>query len=269
MSDTSAVSSASSGACFSSQLRWASSQRAKASRTEASSELQPSHSPMPLPEPTGLTPIDPQDIQQQASISINGVRLTGEPGSVKYTAPYYLPESARSGMPRVLYSDPWPSMADVSAMHSHAQACLRHVREKASMGSGTRLSAIQVHEGINAAEEAAGRKAMLSSLAYTTRMLESLRAQRLVIGRKNPASDLQQGHPQYPYLYEALPEQAMYKKPPTIIAQLEAKARSKEVQQALKRVKRRKSPFGIHRPVATHSAYQHALAHEAMQKFLA
>jgi len=206
--------------------------------------------------------VEPQDHAQQASLTIGGRRLSGDPGTVKYTAPYYIPEKLRAGLPRVLYTDPWPSMVDMELMQHHAQTCLHFLRTAAA---GKPMSADQVHSQLNEQEVAAGHGPLLSSIAYTTSLLERLRSERLVAGSKNPASDLAPGYPNYPYLYHALPEQALHKKPPSVLAKMTAKRDAKAVDQALKRLRRGKSPYAIHRPVAQHSAFQYALAHEAVQ----
>lgn len=208
--------------------------------------------------------VDPSNHAQQSSLVVDNGRASGVPGSVRYTAPYYLPPDMRKGVPRVLYTDPWPSMLDREVMQEHAQACLQFLRE-AGAAQGKPMSAEALHAELNQREVEAGRQPMLPSMAYTTNVLERLREERLIAGGRNQASELSPGHPNYPYLYKALPEQALHKKPEGVLAKMAAKRDAQVLKRAMNRLRHGKTPYAIHRQVAHHSVFQYALAQEAVQ----
>lgn len=53
---------------------------------------------------------------------------------------------------------------------------------------------------------------------------------------------------------------------PAIVAARQEQRRAEAVAQALRRLRRGKPPFPIHRPRARLSSFQHALAHEAVMR---
>jgi hypothetical protein len=210
-----------------------------------------------------LVAIDPTSREQQLQISLDGKRLKGVPGSYKYTAPYLLPEELRQGVPRVLLADPWVSVQDRETVKSDLHRLLSFLRQRMDQP----MLAYTILQEFNKQAAASGQP-RLPGTGYTRRLLEQLRNNRFIIGKKNPNSPRPLGHPDYSYLYTALPYQADYKGPPSRIAPMLEKKRQDWVKLGLARVRRGKPPFPIHRPVAHTSVYQHALGYEAMYQAL-
>lgn len=202
-----------------------------------------------------------------ASAAASLLQQSRSAGTASTSSPSSLPAKAASsraveglvkaGVPRVLLSNPWRSLSDAEAKKQLTRDCLELLR---STPSDRLVSGAEVHQQL-ASSQAWASKGL--SKEDTISALEHLRYKRLAVGCKNRASILQQGHPDYPYLYRAQPYQVRHRGPPDRAAKLQAEQKEREIQQALKRLRRRKSPFPIHRAVAKHSSYQHALAHEA------
>ncbi len=85
--------------------------------------------------------------------------------------------------------------------HVHKCARTQNARQQ-----GVKLVAEQVHAKLRA-EGWIGDAGDQVALSSTHKLLEQLRFERMVVGSKNMKADLQQGHPDYPYLYQALPFQ--------------------------------------------------------------
>eukprot|EP00198_Chlamydomonas_reinhardtii_P009266 XP_001698603.1 predicted protein [Chlamydomonas reinhardtii] len=226
---------------------------------------------------TASTSSAPLDLREQRHLYLDGTR-TADPGEPRYTAPYWVPPSARAGIPNILFSEPWPSHEEPQLRRQHAAMCLEALKR-----ADRPLTAEQVHEAVNstagysasasagdAGDSGAGAdKPVLSTLAYTKKLLEHLRRTRFVYGRKNPDSMLSPGHPDHPRLYEALPFQAArYGKPETLAAADEA-ARAAAIAKAQKRLRNGKAPYPQHRRRARFSIWQHELAQEALRELQA
>ncbi len=154
--------------------------------------------------PEALAPlerVDPHSVKQQSQFTIDGKRLTGDPGTVRYTAPYYIPEGLRAGMPRVLFTDPWLPVEDAQRRRDQAALIYDHLRS-----AGQPLTAAAVFERINSA--AGTSLQVFGSVEYVKHLLEHMRRTRLLYGQRNPAeTKLSHGHPDHPRLYLALPYQ--------------------------------------------------------------
>mmetsp|Transcript_21000 Transcript_21000/g.46026 ORF Transcript_21000/g.46026 Transcript_21000/m.46026 type:complete len:308 (-) Transcript_21000:480-1403(-) len=203
--------------------------------------------------------IDPRNVVQQAQLTIDRKRLSGDPGTPRYTAPYYIPEEFRTGMPRVLWTDPWQPVEDVALRRQHAALCMSHVK-----ASSKPLTAQEVFDQINAQHGST-----FGSVKYVKSLLEHLRRARFVMGKRNPAETaLSHGHPNHPRLYKALPFQRAEKGSDFIIAQRKAQEERRRVAQALKRLRRSKPPYAIHRPRSHDSSFHHALAEAEVQQLM-
>ncbi|KAG2433344.1 hypothetical protein HXX76_008408 [Chlamydomonas incerta] len=216
----------------------------------------------------------PLDLREHRHLYLDGTR-TADPGEPRYTAPYWVPPSARAGMLNILFSEPWPSHEEPQLRRQHAALCLEALRQ-----ADQPLTAEQVRDAVNSSASTStgssasgaddgGAAPVLSTLAYTKALLEHLRRTRFVYGRKNPASMLSPGHPDHPRLYEALAFQAArYGKPETLAAADEA-ARAAAVVRAQKRLRNGKVPYAQHRRRARFSIWQHELAQEALRELQA
>jgi hypothetical protein len=196
---------------------------------------------------------------QQLQIKLDGKQLRGVPGAYKYTAPYLLPDELRQGVPRVLLADPWVSLEDRKTIKTDLQRLLAFMRQRMDQP----MRPPHILRDFNQQAHQAGQQP-LPGIGYTARLLETLRNNRFIIGKKNLNSPRPAGHPDHSYFYVALPYQAEHKGAPSQVAQRLEKKRQDWVKLGLARVRRGKPPFPIHRPVANTSVYQHALGYEAM-----
>lgn len=206
----------------------------------------------------GLAPIDAFNVAQQKSITIDGKQLSGDPGTSRYTAPFYIPEKARAGMPRVLYSDPWRISEDISVRREQAQMCLAYLRS----ASGP-MTAAQVYEGIN---KSFPSRPVFGSLKYVTNLLEDLRDQRMLKGIRNRKElEIPPSDPRHPRLYAPLKYQATDKGKPYAVERQKQQEHQERLEHALRRLRRGKAPFPITRRLAKTSIYHTALTEEALQ----
>ncbi|KAF5837040.1 hypothetical protein DUNSADRAFT_4920 [Dunaliella salina] len=192
-------------------------------------------------------------------------KQTSTPASPTTRPPsvHSLPDALKQELPRVIHNPPWVPAGKDGFVRRHARAIMAILQD--ARRQETKLTSEQVHAKLQAEGRLGGATSDVTP-AKTRELLEKLRFERMVVGSKNMKADLQQGHPDYPYLYTALPFQAAHKGPPTMVqAQLELQKR-KAVEQALRRLRSRKPPFQIHRVQARTSSFQHALAHEAVVK---
>lgn len=108
----------------------------------------------PTPGPlTPLEPISPLNISQQKKLVFQGKTLTGDPGSPRWTAPYYVPPELQQGVPPVLLVDPWPTAGDGEARRRHAQLLLGFLKARLPQ----RLTAAQVFEQVGGWDVQKGR----------------------------------------------------------------------------------------------------------------
>eukprot|EP00798_Chlamydomonas_sp_ICE-L_P018988 gene18988-25570_t len=204
--------------------------------------------------------VDPRNVSQQMKLTVDGMPLTGDPGSIHYTAPVYIPEAFRVGLPRVLYTDPWTPVEDLALQKKHARDIFNYVKAATDP-----VTASNVFEGMNAARGAGSL--IFGSQEYVKKLLEHLRQSRLLMGQKNPAESLlSHGHPDHPRLYTVLPYQQAEKGSPSFIAQRHAVADKKRIEQGLRRLKNSKPPFRIHRPRFNMSSFQYEMALEAVRQ---
>lgn len=54
----------------------------------------------------------PYSPEQHGPITLDGRKVSRDPCTPQYTAPYFLPEALRVGLPRILYSEPWVKVED-------------------------------------------------------------------------------------------------------------------------------------------------------------
>ncbi|KAJ9522107.1 hypothetical protein QJQ45_005167 [Haematococcus lacustris] len=168
-----------------------------------------------------------------------------------------LPAELRASIPRVLIQDPWFSVDGVERTRKTAKLCLEMLRRTPQCT----MSAVQVQSALNSQKSTALPEVTLATATY---LLEHLRNKRLIVGRKNPATNYPAGHPKYEYLYAASPFQVMFKGRPSRVEAALLARQEAVVEQGLKRLRRGKAPYPIHRVQARSSAYHQALAYEAM-----
>ena len=121
--------------------------RQAASKGVTSSPRTPATATTTTPTPVPLTPLEPispLNISQQKKLVFQGKALTGDPGSPRWTAPYYVPPELQQGVPPVLLVDPWPTAGDGEARRRHAQLLLGFLKARLPQ----RLTAAQVFEQV-------------------------------------------------------------------------------------------------------------------------
>lgn len=91
----------------------------------------PLDTPAPAPSLAPLQAISPGDVSTQRGLRLRGMRLTGDPGSPTWSAPFYIPEHLQAGVPRALLSDPWPAVDERAHKAGHARLLLEHLRKAA------------------------------------------------------------------------------------------------------------------------------------------
>ncbi|GIL87556.1 hypothetical protein Vretimale_14761 [Volvox reticuliferus] len=225
---------------------------------------------------TGSSTLPPAVLSQRSPLLLDGSR-GADPGELRYTAPYWIPEDVRKAnhLPQVLFTDPWPSHDEPEIRRRHARLCYNLL-----LHSPRPLTAEQVRDAVNdslreqhsaAAAATADSQSqsppppLLASTAYVKQLLEHMRRTRLLYGKKNPESMLSGGHPEHPRLYHALKYQAERFGNPNQLAEQDAVRREKRVQLAFKRLRHGKPPYAIHRRRAYFSIWQHELSQAALR----
>eukprot|EP00200_Dunaliella_tertiolecta_P004526 CAMPEP_0202343108 /NCGR_PEP_ID=MMETSP1126-20121109/3375_1 /ASSEMBLY_ACC=CAM_ASM_000457 /TAXON_ID=3047 /ORGANISM="Dunaliella tertiolecta, Strain CCMP1320" /LENGTH=263 /DNA_ID=CAMNT_0048934139 /DNA_START=44 /DNA_END=836 /DNA_ORIENTATION=+ len=141
-----------------------------------------------------------------------------------------LPDALKQELPRVMHNPPWVPAGKDGFVRKHARAIMAILQD--ARQQEVKLTSDEVHAKLQADGRLGGATSKVTP-ARTRDLLEKLRFERMVVGSKNNKADLQQGHPDYPYLYTALPFQVAHKGPPTMVqAKLELQKR-KAVEQAL------------------------------------
>lgn len=206
--------------------------------------------------PALAAPVDIAGVQYQPALLPSG-RRAADPGEPKYTAPYWVPfrERQRLALPKVLFVEPWQAAEDPALRRAHAQLCLEYLQ-----AAGKPLTAEDVFTGVN--EQHGG---VFAHLAYVRMLMEHLRKERFVHGRRNPESQLGHSMPYHPRLYVPLPYQAAELGRPKDLAVRAAALEKRRVAQAFRRLRNSKAPFPIHRRMDHFSVLQYAQAVEALQ----
>lgn len=226
--------------------------------------------------------------------------------AARWSAPYYLPEALQKGIPRALLCDPWPDAREAPLRRQHAELLVRRLRASTAGMTAQQLFDTVNAEAAAAAATAgeasgSGAAAVFGSLVYVRRLLEHLRTSRMLRGANNPKElGLGPGSRDYPLIYHANKYQqvgvvrkqsasqlvyatsccsvvftlvcltTLYPQeeygPSWILDKRRQEAREAAVAQALKRLRRRKPPYPIHRRLAHDSALHHELGQMELAK---
>jgi hypothetical protein len=125
--------------------------------------------------------------------------------------------------------------------------------------AGKPMTAVDIFAGVNDTNGA-----IFGHPSYVRMLLENLRTNRIVFGKRNPESKLGHGMPHHPRLYSPLPYQQALLGSPSDLAASAAAWKVKNIARAYKRLKNSKSPYPIFRKKAEFSSFQYAQAQEAM-----
>ncbi|GAX77911.1 hypothetical protein CEUSTIGMA_g5353.t1 [Chlamydomonas eustigma] len=218
------------------------------SQSQQTSESLPSTSLGPLEQ------IDPFDISQQKKLRLFGHSrpLTGDPGSTRWTAPYYLPLQMQKGIPKVLLTDPWPDVRENQLRRDHAKLLLQLLKDVAPQA----LTTSQVFQLANSSAE----RPVFGSEIYVRMLLEHLRLSRMIRAQNDPKEKkIPPGIKEYPLQYYAVPHQQEEYGSAHQIERRRAEAQQVAVVRAIKRLRRRQPPFRIHRRRAYDSAFHHEM----------
>jgi hypothetical protein len=116
-------------------------------------------------------------------------------GSLRYCAPFYLPERLQRHVPKALISDPWPSIEDRQLRNQHAQLLLSFLKQHTTRANQTSprisLTAQQIFDRINSSPSSSASPSSSSvssspsgpvfgSPQYVKQLLEHLRTARLI-----------------------------------------------------------------------------------------